>query len=154
MNEKTQVVQGTFFNSFVYSVCRAMSERHGKDEAARILNRFGELLLEEILKDRRLDMADPLATLRGIADYLVTSGYMEKIEIREAEDLVYLIEMYGGPAHDSSQRLIAEGHSPSHLLTNTMFAALDAMGLRAELEHLDVSDAANTTERWQLSKKG
>jgi len=152
MGPRSAVVQGSFFNSFVYSVCRALSERCGKPEAEKILTRFGELLFGEIRAQRAIDLADPLATLRSIADYLVASGYMAKIDIAEVDKLVYTIDMFGGPAHDSSQRLIAEGHAPSHVLTNTMFAALSAMGLRATLEHLDVSDPANTRERWQLTE--
>ncbi len=151
MGKESKTVQGEFFNAFVYSICRAMSERCGKESAEMILNRFGELLFSEIQKKRALDLEDPLKALRGIAEYLVTSGYMAKIEIDEIEKYVYTIEMYGGPAHDSSQRLIAGGYAPSHVLTNTMFAALAAMRLRAELEHLDVSDSENTFERWQLS---
>jgi len=152
MGHRSAAIQGTFFNSFVYAVCRALSEKCGKPEAEKVLARFGELLFAEITSQRAIDLDDPLATLRSIAEYLVSAGYMAKIDISEVDKLVYTIDMYGGPAHDSSQRLIAEGHAPSHVLTNTMFAALSAMGLRATLEHLDVSDPANTRERWQLAK--
>jgi hypothetical protein len=154
MGATSKMVQGEFFNAFVYSVCRAMSEHCGTERAEKILNRFGELLFDEIMERRQLTLTDPLETLQSIAEYLVSSGYMAKIDINEIEKLVYTIEMFGGPAHDSSQRLIAGGYAPSHVLTNTMFAALARMGLQAELEHLDVSDSENTVERWQLMEVG
>ncbi len=153
VSQDSRKIGTSFFNSLVYSVCRAISEAEGKDGAQKILARSGQLLLAEIRKAKTLAKTDPEAALRGIADYLEAGGYVGKITVQVTGPNEYLIDMYDAPAHDSSQRLIAEGWAPSHVFTNTVFAALAEMGLHATLEHLDVSEPAHTRELWRLRKK-
>jgi hypothetical protein len=142
-----------FFNSLVYSMCRAISEASGKEGAQKVLARSGELLLSEIRKGKALPPTNVEETLRGIADYLEAGGYVGKITVQATGPNQYMIDMYDAPAHDSSQRLIAEGWAPSHVFTNTVFAALAEMDLDAQLVHLDVSEPAHTRELWKLSKR-
>jgi hypothetical protein len=151
--DRNRKIETGFFNSLVYSMCRAISEAAGKDGAQKVLARSGELLLSEIRKGKALSRTNPEDALRGIADYLEDGGYVGKITVQGTGSNEYLIDMYDAPAHDSSQRLIAEGWAPSHVFTNTVFAALAEMGLHATLEHLDVSEPAHTRELWRLRKK-
>lgn len=152
MGQDSKRIGTDFFNSLVYSICRAISEALGKEGAERVLARSGELLLSEIESGKTLDRGDVGKTLRDIADYLEVGGYVGKIDIEARGHLEYVIDMWDAPAHDSSQRLIAGGWAPSHVFTNTVFAALRTMGLNAELAHLDVSEPRHTRELWKLTK--
>lgn len=53
---------------------------------------------------------------------------MKKIEIQRKSETEAIVDMYGVSVLDSSIKLTSEGKEPSHIMTNTMFAALDELG--------------------------
>ncbi|MCS7138124.1 MAG: hypothetical protein NZ941_07135, partial [Candidatus Caldarchaeum sp.] len=64
------------------------------------------------------------------------------------------VDMYGVSVLDSSVKLTDEDREPSHIMTNTMFAALDEMGYEAELIDLLFDKEANhVREKWIIKPK-
>jgi hypothetical protein len=62
--------------------------------------------------------------------------------------------MYGVSVLESSVRLTQENKQPSHIMTNTMFAALEELGYDAELiDLLFETDKNHVREKWIIRKK-
>ncbi|RLG44035.1 MAG: hypothetical protein DRN78_00775 [Thermoproteota archaeon] len=63
------------------------------------------------------------------------------------------LDMFGVSVLNSSVELVESGRSPSHYMTNIMFAALEDYGISAELIDLGFDLERNhVKERWILKR--
>jgi hypothetical protein len=103
----------------------------GKERAEEVFRETEEVMFSLIKSNVVGD--DPITTLKNIARYIERSGYMERIEIKETEEGLQLDSMESL----FSDRLVRFGMAPSHMMTNTMFAALREAGID-ELKELEI----------------
>ncbi len=101
--------------------------------------------------------SDPYEVLRTVGKFLEDMGYMSKIRLTKVEENEVIIEMFGVSVIKSSIRLVEGGDSPSHFMTNLMFAALKEMsGVRADIYDLTLEQPSAETgyakEKWVLKK--
>jgi hypothetical protein len=158
---KTQLVKQIkpeFLDFFNYGICKALSERCGKEAAADIFRRVGEIEFEN-LKIVELKGREPYDVLRAVGKFLEEMGYMAKISLTKVEENEVIIEMSGVSVIASSIRLTQEGSSPSHIMTNLMFAALKALcNVRADIIDLTLeqpsAESGYAREKWVLKKIG
>ncbi|MET1127894.1 MAG: hypothetical protein ABWW70_01055, partial [Thermoproteota archaeon] len=149
-------VDKRFFDMVNYALCSALSDLLGRPVAERIFRKAGEVLYQE-LKRRGIvaPSEDPAKVMEQVARFLESSGYVERIEIERVSEEELVVDMKGVSVLESSMRLVNERKEPSHIMTNTMFAALKEAGYEAELEELLFDPEANRArERWKLRKKG
>jgi len=142
-----------FLDVINYSICRAVNA-HFREKSAQFFREVGEHHLEEAVRrgfvkiepDRK-----PLDNLIGIARYLESTGYMEKIVIDRLSESEALVEMHGVSVTESSVRLLKEGNHPSHFMTNVMLAALGQLGIQAELKDVSFDEEAQRfKEHWKI----
>lgn len=149
-------IKSEFFDTINYCICSAIAETVGVETARKIFRRVGEIHYEE-LKDKGIVRVDPRASpiqlLESIAKYLEKSGYMEKIVITRVSESEAIVDMYGVSVLNSSVRLTNEKKEPSHIMTNTMSAALEELEYSIELIDLTFEPEANhVKEKWVLKK--
>ena len=157
--ENVKKISPEFLDFFNYGVCKSLSERFGKETAAEIFRRAGEIEFEELKKLVAFKSREPYEVLTTVGKFLEKMGYMARIELKRVEDDEVLIEMYGVSVIASSIRLTREAASPSHIMTNLMFAALkDLCGVRADIVDLTLEQPSPRTgyakEKWILRKMG
>lgn len=139
-----------FFDMVNLAFCTAINSICGKEKAEKIFERAGEIIFSLIKEDVMGE--NPIATLKNIARYLERSGYMERIEIKEMENELQL-DMYGVSVLRSSDKLVKSNMTPSHIMTNTMFAALRDAGIKAELMELEIEvEKGHVKEIWILKR--
>lgn len=146
-----------FLDLINYGVCGALSRVIGKDEAAGVFRVAGEIAFTELKKSMDFKGMNPVAVLASIARFLEEAGYMARISLTRVTENEVIIEMYGVSVARSSKRLINEKASPSHFMTNLMFAALkDVCGVKADITDLDFDvpekGLDHFREKWVLSK--
>ncbi len=140
-----------FFDLVNLALCTAINRICGKKRAEEVFREAGEVIFSLIRED--VIAEDPIATLKNIARYLERSGYMERIEIKEMENGLQL-DMYGVSVLKSSNMLVKSGMAPSHIMTNTMFAALREAGIKAELKELEIDvEKGHVREMWVVRRK-
>jgi hypothetical protein len=146
-------VDAGFFDLEIYAIYRAVWENWG-DEAWRVVWRAGEILFAEIRGDLALDRDSPVEAMRGLAEYLVESGYFLEMHVRQIAEDELEYEMVDPAILPGAERLIAEGGVPAHISTAVMFAGLwELFGLRAEMVGEPVfTDDGRAIERWKLQK--
>jgi len=120
-----------------YGICYVLNERFGKKECEDIFREVGKICYGRV-KERGLirPKEDPMETLIEIAKFLERTGYMEKILINRVSENELELDMFGVSVLNSSVELVESGRSPSHHMTNIMFAALEDYGISAELVDL------------------
>lgn len=147
------MIQPEFFDTVNYALCRAVDDFLG-ERAGEFFRRLGEYHLEEaaakgVVRFRPEDA--PLEVLIRIAEYLESSGYMERIVIDRLSDREAVVEMHGVTVTASSTKLLREGRRPSHFMTNLMFAALGRFSIRAELRDMEYDGGARRfKEYWKI----
>ncbi|MCD6263011.1 hypothetical protein J7L60_01185 [Candidatus Bathyarchaeota archaeon] len=146
-----------FLDFINYGICKALSERYGKEAAAEVFRRAGEIEFEELKKIVEFKSREPYEVLRTVGKFLEEMGYMAEIRLTKVEEDEVIIEMSGVSVIESSIRLTQEGASPSHIMTNLMFAALkDLCNLRADIIDLTLEQPSPETgyakEKWVLRK--
>lgn len=146
-----------FLDLFNFGVCKSISERLGKDAAADVFRRAGEIEFEELEKTVLFQSREPYDVLRTVAQFLQREGYMARIELRKVEKNEVIVEMYGVSVISSSIRLTNQGFSPSHVMTSMMFAALKKLcGFRADIVDLTLeqpsAQSGYAKEKWILKK--
>lgn len=150
-------VKAEFFDTINYCICSAINEVVGPETARKIFREMGKIHYEELKKKGVIEIKPgehPMKVLEKIARYLEASGYMERIEITQTSEDEAVVDMYGVSVLDSSVRLTDEGKEPSHIMTNTMFAALEEMGYTIELVDLLFDREMNhVKEKWILKRK-
>ena len=152
-----KMISPQFLDFVNYNICEAYSEFHGKDAAVVFFRRAGEIGFQELRKMVDFQSSDPHDVLRTVSEFLEKMGYMTKIRLTKVEENEAIIEMYGVSVAKSSIRLTKEGASPSHFMTNLMFAALkEISGVRADIYDLTLEQSSNETgyarEKWILKK--
>jgi hypothetical protein len=150
-------IKPEFLDFFNYGVCKALSERYGKEAAADIFRRAGEIEFENLKKIVEFKGREPYDVLRTVGKFLEDMGYMAKISLTKVEENEVIIEMSGVSVIASSIRLTQEGASPSHIMTNLMFAALkDLCNVRADITDLTLeqpsAESGYAREKWVLKK--
>ena len=150
-------IRTEFFDTINYCICSAINETVGSEMAQKIFRKMGKIHYRE-LKNKGIITVEPgespMQVLEKIARYLESSGYMERIEISHVGENEAIVDMYGVSVLESSIRLTDEGKEPSHIMTNTMFAALEDMGYTIELIDLLFEREANhVREKWILKRK-
>lgn len=148
------MVDSKFFDIINYCMCDTVNKFLGKEEAAKLFRTMGKLHYSE-LKKRGLVKPDPdpLKTLENIIEYLEKSKYMGKITVKRVGENEMIVDMYDVSVFDSSIKLVDEGKSPSHIMTNTMFAALEEAGYEAEICDLFFDKNENhVTEKWIVKR--
>jgi len=153
-----KTVRPEFIDFVNYNVCKAYSELHGKDSAVDFFRRVGEIGFQELRKIVDFPSPSPHDVLRTVAEFLERMGYMSKIRLTKVEEDEVIIEMFGVSVTRSSIRLTEEGASPSHFMTNLMFAALEEVsGVRADIYDLTLEQPSEETgyakEKWVLKRK-
>ena len=153
-----KMVRPEFIDFMNYSICKAYSELHGKDAAMNFFRRVGEIGFQELRKTSGFPSSSPHDVLRTVAEFLERMGYMSKIRLTKVEEDEVIIEMFGVSVTKSSIRLTEEGASPSHFMTNLMFAALEEVsGVRADIYDLTLEQPSEETgyakEKWVLKRK-
>jgi len=155
--EPVRKISPEFLDLFNYGVCKSLSERLGKDAAAQVFRRAGQIEFEEMKKTSVFESREPFEVLRTVGKFLESRGYMARIELRKVERNEVIIEMYGVSVISSSIRLTEEGASPSHIMTNLMFAALENLcSIRADIVDLTLEkpspESGYAKEKWILKK--
>ncbi len=148
-----KLIKPNFFDTINYSICQAVNELLG-EESKDFFKRVGEFHLEEALERGLLKIepdVEPLDVLIQIAQYLESTGYMEKISINKLSEKEAIVEMRGVSVTESSAKLLGEDKHPSHFMTNMMFAALKKLGVQADLRDMeyDVKEA-HFKEYWKI----
>ena len=142
-----------FLDIINYSICRAVNEALGPD-SVEFFRKVGEHHLDEAVRRGfvKVDLkGKPLDNLIGVARYLESTGYMEKIIIDRLSEDEALVEMHGVSVTQSSVKLLKEGKHPSHYMTNIMLAALGRLGIRAELKDVSFNEeACSFKEHWKI----
>ncbi len=148
------MIDPRFFDLINYALCEAVNQFLGPSKALEFFRYVGQAHYRELKKSGLIKpVGDPLDLLEGIARYLEKAGYMERIEIRRVSEGEAVVDMYGVSVLDSSVRLTQEKKQPSHIMTNTMFAALDELGYSAELIDLMFEpDKNHVREKWIIKK--
>jgi hypothetical protein len=146
-------VMPEFFDTINYALCQTVNE-YLKDQSPKFFERVGEYHLEEASKRGfiKLDPTEkPLNNLIGIAKYLESTGYMEKIVIDKLSESEAIVEMFGVSVTRSSADLLKAGKHPSHYMTNVMLAALHKLGIRAELQDVSYDEKErHFKEHWKI----
>jgi len=146
-------VKPEFLDTINYAICRAVNEHLG-EKSVQFFRNVGQYHLDEAVRRGfvKIDKRNrPLENLIGIARYLESTGYMEKIEINRLGDDEAFVEMYGVSVTESSVKLLKEGNHPSHYMTNIMLAALSGLGIRAELDDVSFDEKAREfKEHWKI----
>jgi ABC-type transport system substrate-binding protein len=149
----TRDIMPEFLDTINYAVCQAANEYLGT-KTPEFFKKVGEYHLEEALKRGfiRLDPGDkPLNNLIKIAKYLESTGYMERIRIGKVSESEAIIEMFGVSVTKSSVDLLNAGKHPSHYMTNIMIAALQKLGIVAELRSVDYDEKQrHFREHWKI----
>jgi hypothetical protein len=147
-------VNPDFFDFVNYNFCRAISEHVGREQAAKVFERAGEIGYAT-LKGQGVIQTEgqsPLDVLIQIVRFLEGNGYMGRIELDRISESEMEVNMYGISVMDSSVHLTDQGYSPSHIMTNLMFAVLKEFGMSAELNELEFEpEADHVREHWKLS---
>jgi len=150
----TKGIVPQFLDTINYAICRTVNEYLG-EEAPEFFKRVGEYHLDEALKRGliKLDRAEkPLDNLIGIAKYLESTGYMERILIDRLSESEAIVEMFGVSVTESSANLLKVGNHPSHYMTNIMLAALRKLGINAELRDVEYDEKQrHFKEHWKIT---
>ena len=160
MSKDTEVkmIKPEFLDFLNYNICKAYSERYGKEKAEVFFKRVGEIGFTELEKFLEFPCKEPYDVLKTVADFLEDMGYITKINLTKVEENEVIIEMYGVSVNNSSIRLTNEGNSPSHFMTNLMFSALhEISNVEAEIEdlvlELPTAKTGYTMEKWIIKRK-
>lgn len=156
--QSVKQIKPEFLDFFNYGLCKALSERYGKEAAADLFRRTGEIEFENLKKIIQFKSHEPYEVLQTVGRFLEEMGYMAKISLTKVEENEVIIEMSGVSVIASSIRLTQEGASPSHIMTNLMFAALkDLCNVRAEIIDLTLEqpfpESGYAREKWILRKR-
>jgi hypothetical protein len=152
-----KMVRPEFLDFLNYNICKTYSELHGKEKAEAFFRRVGEIGFQELKKMVEFPSLEPYDVLKTVAEFLERMGYMSKIKLTKVEKDEVIIEMFGVSVTKSSIRLLEEGASPSHIMTNLMFAALKELcGIHADIYDLTLEQPSAETgygrEKWVLKK--
>jgi hypothetical protein len=153
-----KMIKPDFLDFVNYNICSAYSEKYGKEKAEAFFRRVGEIGFSELKNMVEFSSDEPYEVLKTVADFLEDMGYMSKIELTKVEENEVIIEMFGVSVNNSSMRLVDRGYSPSHFMTNLMFAALQKCS-DVEAEIIDLileipkEKTGYTLEKWILKKK-
>ncbi len=145
-------IDSDFFNSFSYSVFKALGEKLG-DESWKIVWRTGEILFNKIKDKLEFKKKEPIEIVRSIAKYLKKTGYLRdaKIVILSDEEFEYWMKE---PAIEKGAfKLIEEGYPPPHISTSILFSALKTL-TGSELELVGNPERKDKwiVERWKIKK--
>jgi hypothetical protein len=76
---------------------------------------------------------------------------MEKILINKLSESEAFVEMYGVSVTRSSVKLLKNNRHPSHYMTNVMLAALEKIGVQAELRDVEFDEEkCHFKEHWKI----
>ncbi len=147
-------VDPRFLDLINYGICYVLNERYGKEETESIFREVGKILYARIKEEGLISPTkNPVDTLVEVARFLEKMGYMERIDITKRGNNELELDMYGVSVLDSSVKLVESGRSPSHYMTNIMFAALQDYGIDAELIDLGFDTEENhVKEKWILKR--
>lgn len=153
-----KMIKPEFLDFTNYNICKAYSEKFGKEEAEKFFRRVGEIGFSELRNLVDFSSTEPYEVLKIVASFLEDMGYMTKINLTNVEENEVIIEMYGVSVNNSSIRLTNEGKSPSHFMTNLMFAALNELSnVEAEIQdlvlELPTAKTGYTMEKWIIKRK-
>jgi hypothetical protein len=142
-----------FLDIINLAICEAAHDYFG-DRARQFFRKVGEYHLKEALRRGaiQIDSSDkPLDALLKIAKYLESVGYMKRIVIDRLSETEALVQMHGVSVTNSSLKILEEGKEPSHYMTNVMLAALEKLGVQAELKDVDFDRQRNQfKESWRI----
>jgi hypothetical protein len=136
-----------------FAICEAVNEYLG-ERSDEFFRRVGEYHLHEAMRRGllRIDPHEkPLDVLATVARYLESNGYMERILIDKLGDNDAEVEMCGVSVTDSSVKILNEKKTPSHYMTNLMFAALSRLGVGARLKDVEYDqEKRRFREYWKI----
>lgn len=152
-----KMVKPEFLDFVNYNICKAYSEKYGKEAAEEFFRRVGEIGFGELKRMVEFPSKEPYDVLTTVGKFLEDMGYMSKIQLSKVEEGEVIIEMSGVSVIKSSIRLVDGGDSPSHFMTNLMFAALkEVSGVQADIYDLTLEQPSEETgyamEKWVLKK--
>ncbi len=143
-------IDNEFFNSFVYSVFKAIGEKLG-DESWKIVWRTGEILFDEIKEKIEFENKEPVEIVSSIANYLKKKGYFTDAKIIPLNDKEFEYWMKEPAIEKGAFKLIEEGCAPPHISTSLLFSALRNLA-NSELELIGKPEKREdwVIERWKL----
>jgi len=148
-----KAIEAEFLDIINSAICQAIHDYLGQ-EAPNFFRKVGKYHLEEAIRRNRVTITsgeDPLDVLVRIARYLESFGYMERILINKLSESEAFVEMFGVSVTNSSVKMLKEGKEPSHYMTNVMMAALQKLGVRAELEDVSFDERkSHFKEHWKI----
>jgi len=152
-----KMIKPEFLDFVNYNICKAYSEMYGREAAANFFRRVGEIGFQELRKIISFKSSEPFEVLKTVAEFLEEMGYLAKIQLTKVSKDEVIIEMFGVSVIKSSIRLTNQGDSPSHFMTNLMFAALkEICSLKADIQDLLLEQPSDKTgytkEKWTLKK--
>ena len=152
-----KMVKPEFLDFMNYNICKAYSQKYGKEKAEEFFRLVGEIGFKELRKMFEFPSNEPYEVLKTVGKFLEDAGYMSKIQLNKVKEDEIIIEMFGVSVIKSSIRLVESGHSPSHFMTNLMFAALkEVSGIQANIYDLTLEQPSEKTgytmEKWMLKK--
>ena len=146
-------IKPEFFDTINYAICQAVNEYLG-EQAPTFFASVGEYHLQEAVRRGYIKLninENPLQNLINIAKYLESTGYMERILITKLSENEAIVEMHGVSVTSSSVNLLKAGKHPSHYRTNIMLAALQRIGIKAELRDVDFDEKERRfKEHWTI----
>jgi hypothetical protein len=148
-----KTIDTEFLDIINAAICQTVDDYVG-ERAQEFFRRVGDYHLEEAIAKGRIDLSkdrDPLENLIQIARYLESVGYMKEIKINKLSKDEAKVEMFGVSVTGSSVKMLKAGKEPSHYMTNVMMAALERLGIRAELEDVSFDEEENHfKEHWKV----
>lgn len=145
-------INNEFFNSFVYSVFKAIGERLGEG-SWKIVWRTGEILFEEIKEKIGFEKEEPIEIFRAIAKYLKKTGYLKDVRIVSLNDYELEYWMKEPAIEKGAFKLIEEGFPPPHISTSILFSAIKNH-TNFELKLMGNPEVKDKwiVERWKIEK--
>ncbi len=148
----TRKIDQDFFNSFSYSVFKALGEKLGK-ESWKIVWRTGEILFNEIKDKIELKKKEPIEVVRSLVKYLKKAGYLKNSRIVPLNDEEFEYWMKEPAIEKGAFKLIEEGYPPPHISTSILFSALKTF-TGSELLLMGNPERKGNwiVERWKIKK--
>ncbi len=145
-------IDNEFFNSFVYSIFKAIGEKI-RDESWKIVWRTGEILFEEIKEKIEFENKEPIGIVNSLAKFLKKKGYLMDAKVVPLNDKEFEYWMKEPAIEKGAFKLIEEGYAPPHISTSLLFSALKNL-TDSEFELVGNPKKKDNwvIERWRVKK--
>lgn len=149
-----RVVHADLVNLEAYAIYKAITELFG-ERGWEVIWRSGEIVFDELQKELNLTETEPLALMQRLADWLVETGYIHRIDVSQpsGDELVY--EMEGAVLRPAVLKLREAKAVLPHWSTVVMAAALKKVcGIEVEVDAArpEILSPTRSREMWKLRR--